>query len=81
MELARTLCAAGKAVNKSQLAKLLGIARSSLYLKPKRPHPDKALAVEIEQWQEHDGTLSGSGVSVRQRASGGLFRFLRGASG
>ncbi|MFL5705754.1 MAG: transposase [Ktedonobacteraceae bacterium] len=55
--LARTLCASGKPINKSQLVKLLGIARSSLYLKPKRPKLDKALAVEIEHWQEQDDTI------------------------
>ncbi len=64
MELARTLCAAGKPLNKSQLAKVLGIARSSLYFKPKRPQLDKALAVEIEQWQEHDDTLGHRKLAV-----------------
>jgi putative transposase len=64
VELARTLCAAGKPLNKSQLAKVLGIARSSLYLKPKRPHLDKALAVEIEQWQEQDDTLGHRKLAV-----------------
>ncbi len=64
MELARTLCAAGKPINKSQLAKVLGIARSSLYLKPKRPHLDKALAIEIEQWQEQDDTLGHRKLAV-----------------
>jgi putative transposase len=37
VELARTLCASGKPVNKSQLAKVLGIARSSLHVHPQRP--------------------------------------------
>ena len=64
MELARTLCATGKPLNKSQLAKVLGIARSSLYLKPKRPKLDKALAIEIEQWQEHDDTLGHRKLAV-----------------
>jgi putative transposase len=64
VELARTLCAAGKPINKSQLAKVLGIARSSLYLKPKRPHLDKALAVEIEQWQEQNDTLGHRKLAV-----------------
>jgi hypothetical protein len=32
------------------MAKLLGIARSSLYLNLKRPKLDKALAVQIESW-------------------------------
>lgn len=64
MELARTLCAAGKPIKKSQLAKLLGIARSSLYLKPKRPKRDKALAVQIEHWQEQDDTLGHRKLAV-----------------
>src|SRR5437762_2225939 len=55
--LARTLCASEKPPNKSQLAKLLGIDRSSLYLKLKRPKLEKALAVQIEHWQEQDDTL------------------------
>jgi putative transposase len=57
VELARTLCATGTPVNKSQLAKLLGIARSSLYVHPQRPRLDKALAVCIESLQELDDTL------------------------
>ena len=64
VELARTLCAAGKPLNKSQVAKLLGIARSSLYLKPKRPKLDKALAVQIEHWQEQDDTLGHRKLAV-----------------
>jgi transposase InsO family protein len=57
VELARTLCACGKPVNKSQIARLLGIARSSLDVHPKRPKLDKALAVRIEQLHEHDDTM------------------------
>jgi predicted transcriptional regulator len=64
VELARPLCAAGKPIKKSQLAKLLGIARSSLYLKPKRPKRDKALAVQIEHWQEQDDTLGHRKLAV-----------------
>jgi transposase InsO family protein len=57
VDLARTLCAAGSPINKSQLARVLGIARSSLYLHPKRPKQDKALAVRIEQAHEKDDTM------------------------
>jgi len=49
VELARQICASGSPINKSQLARTLGIARSSLYVEPKRPKMDKALAVRIEQ--------------------------------
>ena len=57
MELARTLCASGSPLNKSQLARVLGIARSSLYVEPKRPKQDKALAVRIEEAHEKDDTM------------------------
>ncbi len=58
VELARTLCASGSPVNKSQLARVLGIARSSLYVQCKRPRADKALAVRIEAAHEKDDTMS-----------------------
>jgi hypothetical protein len=57
VELARTLCAAGSPVNKSQVARMLGIARSSLYVHVTRPKQDKALAVRIEQAHEKDDTM------------------------
>jgi transposase InsO family protein len=57
VELARTLCAAGSPINKSQLARVLGISRASLYVHPKRPKEDKALAVRIEQAHEKDDTM------------------------
>jgi transposase InsO family protein len=57
VELARTLCAAGSPINKSQLARVLGIARSSLYVQLTRPKHDKALAVRIEQAYEKDDTM------------------------
>jgi hypothetical protein len=57
MELARTLCASDSPINKSQLAKVLGIARSSLYVQCKRPRADKALAVRIEAAHEKDDTM------------------------
>ncbi len=56
VELARTLCASDSPMNKSQLASVLGIARSSLYVQGKRPKLDKALAVRIEEAHgRHDG--------------------------
>ncbi len=64
MELARTLCASGSPINKSQLARLLGIARSSLYVQPKRPKKDKALAVQIEELHEQDDTMGHRKLAV-----------------
>jgi len=57
VELGRTLCASGSPINKSQVARVLGIARSSLYLQLKRPKQDKALAVRIEAAHEKDDTM------------------------
>ena len=42
---------------------MLGIARSSLYVQPKRPKMDKALAVGIEAWHEQDDTMGASQIS------------------
>jgi hypothetical protein len=41
VELARTRCASDSPINKSQLAQVLGIARSSLYVQCKRPKPTR----------------------------------------
>jgi putative transposase len=57
VELARTLCACGSPINKSQRARALGIARSSLDVQCKRPKADKALAVRIEAAHEKDETM------------------------
>jgi putative transposase len=57
VELARTLCASSSPINNSQLAKALGIARSSLYVQCKRPRAAKALAVRIEAAHEKDDTM------------------------
>jgi putative transposase len=64
VELARTLCASSSSINKSQLARVLGIARSSLYTHPKRPHMDKALAVQIEGLHERDDTMGHRKLAV-----------------
>jgi putative transposase len=64
VELARTLCASGSPINKSQLAKVLGIARSSLYVQCKRPKADKALAIRIEAAHEKDDTLGHRKLAV-----------------
>src|SRR5258708_19255195 len=57
VELARRLCASDSPINKSQLASVLGMARSSLYVQGKRPKLDKALAVRIEEAHEKDDTM------------------------
>src|SRR6266568_7521747 len=57
VELARTLCASDSSINKSQVASVLGIARSSLYVQGKRPKLDKQLAERIEQLHEKDDTM------------------------
>ena len=57
VEVARMLCAAGSPINKSQLARMPGVARSSLYIRLKRPAQDKALAVRIEAAHERDDTM------------------------
>lgn len=64
VELARTLCASDSPVNKSQVARVLGIARGSLYVQTKRPKLDKALAVRIEEAQEKDDTLGHRKLAV-----------------
>lgn len=64
MDLARQICASGSPINKSQLARTLGIARSSLYTHPKRPQMDKALAVRIEQLHEIDDTMGHRKLAV-----------------
>jgi putative transposase len=64
VELARTLCASDSPINKSQLALVLDIARSSLYVQGKRPQLDNALAVRIEQAQEKDDTMGHRKLAV-----------------
>jgi putative transposase len=64
VELARQSCASSSPINKSQLARTLGIARSSLYVEPKRPKMDKALAVRIEELHEHDDTMGHRKLAV-----------------
>jgi putative transposase len=54
---APTVGAPGSPLNKSQLARVLGIARSSLYVQCKRPKADKALAVRIEAAHEKDDPM------------------------
>jgi putative transposase len=64
VELARTLCASDSPISKSQVARVLGIARSSLYVQTKRPKLDKALAVRIEEAHEKDDTMGHRKLAV-----------------
>jgi putative transposase len=64
VELARQLGVSNSSINKSQLARVLGIARSSLYTSPKRPKMDKALAVQIEELHERDDTMGHRKLAV-----------------
>lgn len=64
MELARTLCVCGSPINKSQLARALGIAPSHLYTHPKRPKLDKNLAIRMEALHERDDTMGLSLLAV-----------------
>jgi putative transposase len=57
VELARTRCASDRPVKKSQVARVLGVARRSLSVQTKRPQRDKALAVRIEEAQEKDDPM------------------------
>src|SRR5712691_3739439 len=54
-------------INKSPLARVLGIARSSLYVQCKRPKADKELAVRIETAHEKDDTMDHRTLAARFR--------------
>jgi transposase InsO family protein len=58
------MCASGSPINKSQLARTLGIARSSLYVQTKRPKMDTELAVRIEELHEKDDTMGHRKLAV-----------------
>ena len=64
VELARALCASGSPITKSQLARVLGITRSSLYVRCKRPKAEKALALRIEAAHEQDETMGHRKLAV-----------------
>ncbi len=57
MELAHQLCRPHGPYAKSQVARALGIARGTLYLKGKQALKDKKVATAIEQWHEQDDTM------------------------
>jgi putative transposase len=70
VELARTLCAVGGPINKRQLARVLGISRASLSVRPTRPKADKALAVRIEQAHEKKDDTMGHRKLARLLGTG-----------
>jgi putative transposase len=57
VELAHQLCQPPGPYAKSQAARALGIARSTLYLHGKQATKDKQVAIAIERWHELDDTL------------------------
>ena len=57
MELAHQLCRPHGPYSKSQVARALGLARGTLYLKRKQATKDKQVAIAIEQWHERDDTM------------------------
>ena len=57
MELAHQLCRPHGPYSKSQVARALGLARGTLYLKRKQAIKDKQVAIAIEQWHERDDTM------------------------
>jgi putative transposase len=57
VELAHQVCQPSGPYPKSQVARALGIARSTLYLHGKQAQKDKQVAIAIEQWYETDDTL------------------------
>jgi putative transposase len=64
VELAHQLCQPNGPYSKSQLARTLGIARSTLYLQGKQAAKDKQVAVAIETWHEKDDTLGHRKLAV-----------------
>jgi putative transposase len=57
VELAHQLCRPHGPYSKSQVARALGLARGSLYLKGKQALKDKKVATAIEEWHEQDDTM------------------------
>ncbi|QBD82854.1 transposase [Ktedonosporobacter rubrisoli] len=57
MELAHQPCQPNGPYAKSQVARALDIARSTLYLRGKQAKKDKQVAIVLETWHEADDTL------------------------
>ena len=55
--MAHQLCRPHGPYSKSQVARALGLARGTLYLKRKQAIKDKQVAIAIEQWHERDDTM------------------------
>lgn len=64
MELAHQLCRPHGPYSKSQVARALGFARGTLYLRSKQAEKDKAVAVAIEDWHEQDDTMGHRKLAV-----------------
>lgn len=64
MERARQLCQPHGPYAKGQVARALGIARSTLYLHGKQAQKDKQVAIAIERWHELDDMLGHRQLSV-----------------
>ncbi len=64
MELAHQLCRPHGPYTKSQVARALGIARGTLYLRRKQAGKDKQVAIAIEQWHEQDDTMGHRKLAV-----------------
>jgi putative transposase len=64
VELAHQLCQSDSPSSKSQVARALGIARSTLYLHGKQAKKDKQVAIAIATWHEQDDTLGHRKLAV-----------------
>lgn len=64
MELAYQLCQPHGPYTKSLVARALGIARGTLYLKGKQAVKDKHVAVAIEEWHGQDDTMGHRKLAV-----------------
>jgi putative transposase len=64
VELAHQLCRPNGPYAKSQVARALELARSTLYLHSQQAVKDKQVAVAIEQWHELDDTLGHRKLAV-----------------
>jgi putative transposase len=64
VELAHQLCRPHGPYSKSHVARALGLARGTLYLRSKQAEKDKAVAVAIEDWHEQDDTMGHRKLAV-----------------
>jgi putative transposase len=64
VELAHQVCRPHGPYSKSQVARALGLARGTLYLRSKQAQKDKRVAVAIETWHEQDDTMGHRKLAV-----------------